>query len=616
MSKATEEVPRSMREIYQKKYIDEVIGSAANWKVLVMDDAATRYISSALSMFDIMERRVTLVENLAKGRQPFPEMEVVYFVTPTLESAEKIVSDFSNPQKPRYGAVHIVFTDSIPNEVMTLIQSSAILCQRIKTFKEIHMDCIVSESSVYHFDMPETLSKLFGSLPDPSCPIVLGHKLANLCITMNEHPSIRYQGSSSYSQKVAQIVHQSLTQYKKSNSSFWCFGDDSHQERDRAQLLIVDRSIDPVSPLMHEYTYQAMVNDLLAVTDGVISYETQTNKGKVEKQAILNDNDELWVELRHSHIAKVIGEIKERMNDIIQNNAGAALAKKKGGEMNITTMAAAVKELPEYQQTMNKLGQHVAIAQNCMDQFSKQGLMSLSQIEQTSSTGMDEDGKEVKNAKLIQLVVEALQSGAMTHDQKVRLLSIYLTSHRNATPDERRQLIQASGLSGTQQQVFMNFDRLAAAGASSIASSGSGQAQKGGVFSFFTRTAMKLPATAEGEYADTRHVPTLRGLLDQLMQGELPVDKFPATGPAAPGSGKDAKSAAKSVRKFGANSRWGTKTDSQYEGGRFIAFVAGGIAFSEVKAGYDLMTQHKKEVIIGSTSLLSPQGYIETVSKM
>ena len=48
------------------------------------------------------------------------------------------------------------------------------------------------------------------------------------------------------------------------------------------------------------------------------------------------------------------------MSDIIQNSA---LAKRGNGDQTITAMAAAVRELPEYQQTMNKLGQHVAIAQ-------------------------------------------------------------------------------------------------------------------------------------------------------------------------------------------------------------------------------------------------------------
>ena len=85
----------------------------ATWKVLVMDDEATRVISAALTMYDIMERRVTLVEKLMINRQPFPEMDVIYLVSPTIESAKKISADFESKEKSKYGTVHLVFTDVV-----------------------------------------------------------------------------------------------------------------------------------------------------------------------------------------------------------------------------------------------------------------------------------------------------------------------------------------------------------------------------------------------------------------------------------------------------------------------------------------------------------------------
>lgn len=619
-----------------------------------MDEIATKIISSALTMFDIMERRVTLVENLNKNRQPFPEMDVVYFLTPSTASVNHMLADFENPKKPKYGNVHCIFTESvsilfifscmflililfqIPAEVVSMIQSHGNFVSRVKTFKELNVDFLVSESNIFQFNITGALSKMYGSLPDPDFPVVLGRKLANVCIALNEHPSIRYQGSSRFVSEIATAVQQTILQYKKSNPNFVCFGEDKRPDRDRerGQLLILDRGYDCLTPLMHEYTYQAMVNDLLPIEEGVLTYSTQTNKGSsVEKQALLSENDGLWVELRHSHIAKVIETIKERMNDIIQNNASAALAKRSGNsDVSITAMAAAVKELPEYQQTMSKLGQHVAIAQQCMDAFSRLNLMEISQIEQTLSTGFDEEGKEVKANKMLPVVLDLLRGTSegnvsLDNDAKIRLLAIYLASQQGkASNEDRRQLIQASGLSGADQQFFLNLDKLMALSMppTLLAGKDDSNAAKGGVFSsMFRRTAAHAP-TPEGEYAETRHVATLKVVVESLLNGDLSTDRFPAMGPAAP---RGDKAHAKSVRRAGNNpNRWANGKEggvggagnlqTTFEGGRCLVFVAGGLSYAEMKVGWDISMAQKKEVILGSTHLLSPPHFLNQVTHL
>jgi syntaxin-binding protein 1 len=616
---AEEPTPKSMREMIQKKFLEEIIGCSNGWKVLVMDPLATRVISSALTMYDIMEHKVTLVEKLHLNRQPFPDMDVIYLTLPTVEAAQRISKDFESRSKAKYNNVHLFFLENIDNDVFGVIQSNPLLVSKVKTLKEVYLDFLSIESNVFHFDMPNSIERLYGVQADTSFPNTLGRKLAHFCISMNEHPCIRYQGSSPVSRDIATALHQTITAFKRANPEWWCYGDDRHMERERAQILIVDRSFDPLSPLMHEYTYQAMVNDLLEVEDGnIITYTTTNNRGaEVENKAILNENDVFWAEHRHDHIAKVIDAIKGNMNDIIQNNAGAKLAKASGADMDISSMAQAVKQLPDYQETTGKLGEHVSISTQCMAAFMRQALMRLSAVEQTISTGFDDDGKEVKGMKLCQLVTEALGT-PMEKTLKLRLLAIYYISQKNVpgTADHIRQAFAAARLSPTDEQVIKNFERILVSSAIAAATPGSSaEEKKGGIFSSifgFTKKQV-IPPSAEGEYTDTRHVCLLKGYLEQLIAGNLALDKFPAMGPTVNTS---AKAEAKSARRFAATGRFGRKDAVQYNGGRLLVFIAGGASFAELRSVYETMSKESRETILGTTHMLTPDSYLVDVGSL
>lgn len=139
----------------------------------------------------------------------------------------------------------------------------------------------------------------------------------------------------------AHAVQQKLNQYKADDATM---GEVNHlinpidiptkisfQGADKAKsvLLLLDRGFDAVSPLLHELTFQAMAQDLLKIendvfeyvekqdgysmidSNGSFRYEVQTpgadpkiNPGQKQK-VLLDENDELWTELRHQHIAVV-----------------------------------------------------------------------------------------------------------------------------------------------------------------------------------------------------------------------------------------------------------------------------------------------------------------------
>lgn len=606
------EGPKNLLEVSQHRFFDEVIGVAEGWKVLVMDDIATRVISSTLTMFDIMDRRVTLVEQLARKRQPFPDMDVIYFITPTESSVKLLCADFAAGKKPMYGNVHVILSDELSDELLELMQGTPALLAKIKTLKEIHLEFLCVERSVFQLDMPDSLSKLYGAAPDTTYAALIGRKLATVCISLNEYPCIRYQGSSRFAIEIAKVCNSILDAFSKANTSFWTHGDGEHSDRDRGNLLILDRSYDPLTPLLHEYSYQAMITDLLNIEDGgLVTYNINTGNGEEKKQALLNESDDLWTEHRHNHIAKVITDLKERMQDMA-NSAGGKLQKKSGADMNISAMAAAVRDLPEYQQTMTKLSTHVAVSQEAMGVFTKLGLMDFTEVEQTVATGFDEAGTEVKGKALLQLVMETVRNNSISKALKIRLLAIFFISQRSTTSEERKQLCQSAQLTGSEQQTLLNFDRIVLPVAP-VQKEAAKEAGKSSIFSMFRKTANKPPPTVEGEYTDTRYAGPLKSILEQLLGSELPVDKFPSVGPHPPNAG-DGKSVAKSVRKIG--TRWKPKAASQYNGGRSIIFVTGGLSFTELKVMYESMSHNNKEVVAGGTHIIAPTQYMENVASL
>ena len=56
-----------------------------------------------------------------------------------------------------------------------------------------------------------------------------------------------------------------LEENKKANPDF---AKPTQPPRQRATLIITDRSMDMLAPFIHEFTFQAMANDLLPIKDG------------------------------------------------------------------------------------------------------------------------------------------------------------------------------------------------------------------------------------------------------------------------------------------------------------------------------------------------------------
>ena len=438
------------------------------WKVLIVDDASMKVISAAVGMYEIMERKITIVESIDKKRAPFPDMAAMYLLEPKKKSVAKLIDDFSG-DKILYGdSVFIYFLGRLSDFLLDLIKNCKELLRRVKGLVEINIDFLAKEERAFTLDMRSAFTSIH-TKKGSQVETKIADRLVTVCATLNEYPHIRFPESSSVGTKVAKLFHKKMDEFVAQNPSWWYHGGPSKSsstgtsKNERGTLLLLDRANDCLTPLMHDFTYQSMVHDLLKMDGDRITYQADSSsdsKTSEAKDVLLDERDNLWVEIRGKHIAAVIETLSSRIREIMNSSSGKNLTGKTGGgNMSLSQMASALKALPEYKEVMSKLSQHMHLSHECMDVFKKENLLDLSELEQTLATGKDDEGGSPSVSDMMDQVDDILIKTKRSKD-RLRLFLIATISQGGLRAQDRKRLISSAELSRKHIRTVNSLEHL------------------------------------------------------------------------------------------------------------------------------------------------------------
>jgi len=330
------------------------------------------------------------------------------------------------------------------------------LITKIKQMKDLNMDYLAVEKQVFHFDDPSLFYSVYSPESKDKNKVLkkISSRIVSVFASFGEYPNIRYQSNTAQSNSLATFVQEGLDKLMRSNPEY------SNQAqangKNKTTLLILDRSSDVVAPLLHEFTYQAMIYDLIGIQSDKYTYDVKTSGGETQqKEVLLSEADPLYPTLRHMHIADCMNWILEKFNAFVAENKASKLSSNK--VVSLKEMAEAMKQMPQFQEMLSKYSLHINLAGQCMKIFGEKELLKVASLEQEMATGEDAEGKEVKAINILKEMPSILENPNRVVEDKIRLLMLYIISQEGIKETDRKRLLELANLKSETEIVNLRY---------------------------------------------------------------------------------------------------------------------------------------------------------------
>lgn len=344
--------------------------SSSKMKILLLDRDTVPIVSTAITQSSLLNHEVYLIDRLDNAaREKMRHLRCLCLVRPSPETIQLLIDELRDP---KYGEYQLFFTNVAKKSSLERL-AEADDHEIVKVVQEHFADYTVVNPDLFSFEIMLPRWRIFAGGPDTWNPDALQRSAEGLIaalLSLKKKPLIRYAKSSPAAKKLATEVRYLMTQEEQ------LF--DFRKVDTPPILLVLDRREDPVTPLLTQWTYQAMVNHLLGIQNGRVDLSDVPDIRPELKEIVLSqDQDPFFKKNMFLNFGDLGGSIKEYVEQYqskTKNNADIE---------SISDMKRFIEEYPEFRKLSGNVSKHVTLVSELSRRVAAENLLEVSELEQS-----------------------------------------------------------------------------------------------------------------------------------------------------------------------------------------------------------------------------------------
>ncbi|KXJ94575.1 glucose inhibited division protein A-domain-containing protein [Microdochium bolleyi] len=542
--------------------------SAAKMKLLLLDKDTVPIVSASVTQSSLLSHEVYLTDRLDNpNREKMRHLRCLCFVRPSPDSIQLLIDELRDP---KYGEYYLYFSNVVKKSSLERL-AEADDHEVVKIVQEHFADFNVINPDLFSLNFTLPQQKVWSGSPDMWNADSLQRSTEGILavlLALKKKPLIRYEKNSLLAKKLATEIRYHMTQEEQ------LF--DFRKVDTPPLLLILDRREDPATPLLNQWTYQAMVHQLLGVKNGRVDLSDVPDIRDELKEIVLSqDQDPFFKKNMYMNFGDLGGNIKdyvEQYQSKTKNNANIE---------SITDMKRFIEEYPEFRKLSGNVSKHVTLVSELSRRVSGENLLEVSELEQSLACN-DNHSTDLKN------VQRMIQTPNVTPENKVGLVALYALRYEKHPSNSLAMLVDllsaAGGVPARQADLIAKLSFYHSSLQQSQAAGGIADIfESGGIFS--GARAIKGLKGVENVY--TQHSPLLETTLQNLIKGRLRDQQYPFV------------------------ESGGTTRDKPQD---IVVFIIGGATYEEAKTVAAINANSPGvRVVLGGTTIHNASSFMEEV---